>query len=184
MALKFGNTPKKGIFDGLFTDENIASLLKRSEDNIPVKFPMEGSPSIEDDLKSIFAKARENPLSTKKLQFADGEDAFSGLGTTTALAGNWMADNKLKTAGLAGTGLMNLAGLFDNDKIIGQLLGGAGGFAAGKLLPGVLKANPLTGSGLALAVMGGGALGSLFDKLMAKKAEEEAAMQAAYAGQY
>ena len=95
-----------------------------------------------------------------------------------------MADNKLKTAGLAGTGLMNLAGLFDNDKIVGQGVGLGAGFAAGKILPELLKKNPLTGSGLALATMAGGSLGSLFDKLMAKKAEEEAAMQAQYAGAY
>lgn len=107
---------------------------------------------------------------------------YSDAGTTGRLLVKNMRAHPFKTAGIGLGGLMNVSGLFDNDKLIGQVAGlGAGGLAAKYILP---KFGMGGIANSALAVMGGGALGSLFDKLMAKKAEEEAAMQAAYAGQY
>ena len=126
-----------------------------------------------------------DPLNFKKntVDLGDGNSAvFRNAGTTGRLLVENMKAHPFKTAGGALLGGANLAGLFDNDKIIGQAAGlGAGGLAAKYLLPKLGVGGIANG---ALAVMGGGALGSLFDKLMAKKAEEEAAMLAAYAGQY
>lgn len=166
MALNFNNDPKavkKSIWDGLFSDENISSYLDRAfyTDEVDPVVP-------EEALAEFFAKAKDAPLSSKAIS-VDGLPNNSGLGATTALAGNWIKDNKLKSAGLLGAGAANVAGLFDNPNIIGQLAGLGGGFAAGKMLIPKLTKNPLTGSGMALATMGGGALGSLFDKLMANK---------------
>ena len=62
-------------------------------------------------------------------------------------------------------GAANLAGLFDNNKIGGQLLGGTlGGLAT---IP-----FDIAPQGRALAAMLGGGLGSLYDKLAAKKEQE------------
>lgn len=168
---------KAGFFDGLYSDANKASLQKR----MAKKGNLGNVTS--DKLAEFFAAAQEAPLSTDKISI-DGIPERTGLGATASLAGNWIADHKLKSAGLGLLGAGNVAGLFDNPNLIGQLVGLGGGLAAGKLLPGALKMKPLTGSGVALTTLGGGFLGSLFDKLMAAKAEEEAAMQAAYAGQY
>lgn len=75
----------------------------------------------------------------------------------------------LAAAGLGAMGIANIAGLTDDDKIGGQLVGGLGGGIAANLM----GANPIT----ALAVgLGGGTLGSLFDKLRAKKELEQQAM--------
>ena len=74
------------------------------------------------------------------------------------------------------TGALNIAGLFDNDKVGGQLLGAGAGLAIPALLAkgGAISAlNP----GTAAIISGaGGALGSLFDKLRAKKEAEQQAM--------
>lgn len=77
-------------------------------------------------------------------------------------------------AGILGTG--NLAGLFDNNKIGGQLVGGIGG----AVIPMVL--NKFAGTKIspywnAMASMGGGMMGSLFDKLMAKKEKQQQQQQ-------
>jgi hypothetical protein len=171
------NKPKSSIFDSLYSNANVNSLQKR----MAKKGNLGGASS--EKLAEFFAAANEAPLSTDKIAI-EGLPERTGLGATASLAGNWIADHKLKSAGLRLLGAGNVAGLFDNPNIIGQLVGLGGGLAAGKLLPGALKMKPFTNSGVALATMGGGFLGSLFDKLMAAKAEEEAAMQAAYAGQY
>jgi hypothetical protein len=73
--------------------------------------------------------------------------------------------------GLIGTGAMNIGGLFDNDKVGGQLVGGLGGYAVGKhLLPQIL--GTVSPQAKVLATLGGGALGSLFDKLRQNKEDQ------------
>ena len=98
---------------------------------------------------------------------------YSGLGTTAQSALDIMKRHKLATAATAGLGAANIAGLFDNPQIAGQLvgslIGGAGGYGISKLL-----GAPLKGYGITNAALIGGGLGSLFDKLVAKKQEEEA----------
>lgn len=85
-----------------------------------------------------------------------------------SLALNAAKDHPFKTAGLLGTGAANIGGLMDNDKFGGQLAGlGLGGLGAYTLA----KGNPYTA---AMMTMGGGTLGALFDKLRAKKEQEQA----------
>lgn len=73
-----------------------------------------------------------------------------------------------KAIGLLGTGAANIGGLMDNDKFGGQLAGlGLGGLGAYALADG----NPYTA---AMMTLGGGTLGTLFDKLRAKKEQEQA----------
>ena len=71
-----------------------------------------------------------------------------------------------KTAGLVGLGAGNLGGLTDNDKFGGQL----GGLALGGLGSYMMGTNPYTA---ALLTLGGGELGSLYDKLRARKEMEQ-----------
>jgi hypothetical protein len=78
-----------------------------------------------------------------------------------------------KAGGAAILGGINTAGLFDNSEIAGQAIGGV----AGGVIPAMLGANPYTA---AMISMGGGALGSLYDKLVAKKKQEEAMQQQMY----
>lgn len=84
------------------------------------------------------------------------------LGT---VAKTFIKQHPFQTAGLAGLGLANLGGLTDNDKFGGQLIGtGLGGLAS------TMAASPMT---KAMLTMGGGTLGSLFDKLLAQREQEE-----------
>ena len=80
-----------------------------------------------------------------------------------------------KTAGLIGLGAGNIGGLTDNDKFGGQL----GGLALGGLASYGMGANPYTA---AMMTMGGGALGSLFDKLRARREAEQAQQAQFYGG--
>ena len=133
------------------------------------------------DVYAAVKAGADNPLSfkTNKIDVGDGNFAeFKNAGTTGRLLWENMKAHPFKSAGLGAAGLMNIGGLFDNDQLIGQAAGlGLGGLAAAKVLPALGVGGIANG---ALAVMGGGALGSLFDKLMAKKKEEEAVMQEAY----
>lgn len=87
-----------------------------------------------------------------------------------------------KSAGAGILGGINTAGLFDNSQMGGQLIGGLGGAAIPLAINALAKTN-ISPYWTAMSSMGGGALGSLFDKLIAKKKEEEAMMQQ-YQGQY
>lgn len=104
---------------------------------------------------------------------------FTPAGNMTKMLGANIAAHPYKSAGIGLLGAGNVAGLFDNDQIAGQLVGlGAGGLASKFLLP-KMKAGGIANS--ALTTLGGGFLGGLFDVLMAKKKEEEAIQQAQYA---
>lgn len=123
--------------------------------------------------------AMEDPFTLKKLTDAAGNEmAYSGLGTTAQSALDIMKRHKLATAATAGLGAANIAGLFDNPQIAGQLvgslIGGAGGYGISKLL-----GAPLSGYGITNAALIGGGLGSLFDKLVnkAQKKSEESEKQ-------
>lgn len=86
---------------------------------------------------------------------------------------NFMKAHPAQTIGYGATGLMNLGGLFDNDKVGGQLLGGALGTGLSfipQLIPGMQAISTPT---KVLMGMSGGALGSLFDKLRAEKEKQQ-----------
>lgn len=167
------------VFSGLYTPENIEGYLGNYDDTSSYY------------LNQIMNNASQNPLGKDNLfkdvsprlvatgtDMGDVYDNIENIGTqtgfktTAGLAGNWIKNHKLKSAGLGlGVGA-NLAGLFDNPNMAGQLLGGAGAGIGANLLAKHLG-SPLTASGTALWALGGGALGSLFDKLMYKKQQEQ-----------
>lgn len=76
-----------------------------------------------------------------------------------------------KAAGAVGLGLGNIGGLTDNNKFGGQLGGLALGGLGAKMLA---SGNPYAA---AMLTLGGGELGALFDKLRAKKEQEQALPQ-------
>lgn len=133
-----------------------------------------------DDLaqaQKLFQSAQQDPLGLGKLKIDGTEVANTGLGTTAQLGWNKIKAHPVKTALAGGLGAMNVAGLLDNPYWGGQLIGTGAGIAAPMLL-GKLGLN-LGGYGRVMSAMGGGFLGSLFDKLRANQAEQNQ-----YQGQY
>lgn len=161
-----GTPNKAGLLSKLYAllygDKNTTSFLKRNNTVDPAT------------ANTLFEGINPtNMLSTKPA--VEGM-TNTGLGTTAKLGLNMIKDNTLKTAGL-GLGLgANIAGLFDNSQIGGQAIGMLGGYAIPKLLNKFAGTN-IGGFGTTAAVLGGGFAGSLFDKLIAKKKEEEALAQ-------
>jgi hypothetical protein len=106
------------------------------------------------------------------------------------LFGNLSSFTKAHPYQALGTGANaagNVAGLFDNDKILGQAVGTGLGLAAPKLLSMVPGPIGAFGKGLGLLgkanfAMGGGNLGALFDSLRAKQEQEQMAAQQYYGG--
>ena len=108
----------------------------------------------------------DNPLKTK-LPIAEGVDGtVNPLATGGSMIWNNIKNHPWQTAGTAVNAAGNLAGLFDNDQFLGQALATVGGGLVGNSL----GLGPL---GIANSAMIGGNLGMLFDKLQAKKKEQE-----------
>lgn len=127
--------------------------------------------------QAVIEAASQAPLGTKGLTVGGKQVANTGLGTTLGLGWDKIANNKLKAAGAGALGLGNVAGLFDNPYWGGQAIGTGAGIG----LPFLLSKTGLNlgGYGRTMAALGGGFLGSLFDKLRANQAEQEQ-----YQGQY
>lgn len=94
------------------------------------------------------------------------QDSNIGPSALGSLALNAAKEHPFKTAGLVGLGAGNIGGLMDNNKFGGQL----SGLALGGLGSYLMGASPYTA---AIMTMGGGELGALFDKLRAKKEQEQ-----------
>lgn len=124
----------------------------------------------EEALKKMFAEQQAfgaSPLKTK-VDLGGGKTGNALKNTLGAVGANIKA-HPVQAAGLGALGVANIAGLTDDDKIGGQLVGGL----AGGVIPALMGANPTTAIALGL---GGGTLGSLFDKLRAKKEAEQKAV--------
>lgn len=121
---------------------------------------------LNENAAKTYGDAYKRAMDTQNLDNGVTLGQLGKLGLGAASAHPFLAG-----AGALTTG-MNLAGLTDNDKFGGQL----GGAALGGLASWGLGLNP----GYAyLATTAGGALGSLFDKLRAKR-EQEAALAQQY----
>lgn len=127
-----------------------------------------------EELGAMFAKHKtaqdafaQHPFSTK-VDLGNGVTGNSLKNTGSMLLKNIKAHPYL-SAGMGALGAANIAGLVDDNKIGGQLVGGL----AGGVIPAVMGASPMAAIGLGL---GGGMLGSLFDKLRAKKEAEQQQM--------
>ena len=102
---------------------------------------------------------------TRKLDIGNGVTGNS-LKNTLSMTKDAIKANPWASAGLGAMGIANIAGLVDDDKIGGQLVGGL----AGSVIPSLMGASPMATIAWGL---GGGTLGSLYDKLRAKKEAEQ-----------
>lgn len=118
---------------------------------------------------SALGALANNPFSTK-VEVAGSAKPVNALMNTVRTAGGAIKAHPFAAGALGLAGATNLAGLVDNNKVGAQLIGGA----AGAALPALFGASPMTTIALGAT---GGALGSLFDKLRAKK---EAQQQSTY----
>lgn len=96
---------------------------------------------------------------------------------------SWIKANPRAALGTGALGAANVAGLLDNDKVLGQGVGAVAGYALPAIASLIAK-RPVTVSPLMRAnlAMGGGTLGALFDNLRAKKEQEQAMAQQQYYG--
>ena len=124
------------------------------------------------DAAAAEAAATDAAAEAMAAEGAEGAETAGGLkGLLAKLKGSklggWVYKNPAAAAGLGLGGAANIAGLFDNDKVIGQLtgvgLGIGGSLLANKL--GAHLSNPMV-AGISL---GTGALGAFFDMLRANK---------------
>lgn len=129
----------------------------------------------------FYSKAALDPFSTKNANLgkitvkgADGADVVKDLvgnpmGRTTRIGAGIVKAHPWQSLGAAAGTAGSLAGLFDNDKIGGQLIA----TGLGAAIPAIagMGLSPLTAYTVAT---GAGTLGSLFDTLRAKKADERA----------
>ena len=158
------------IRNTLYSDDNLSSFLSNYTD-----LDTDARTKLADGISMAY----DTPLSGKPLT---PDTSSTGLSTTGRLLLNQIKDHPFKAAGAGILGAGNIAGLFDNQNLAGQIGGGVLGatavpWALGKMGVGVSPYLKV------MTTLGGGYLGSLFDKLMAKKAEEEQMMQS-YQGQY
>ena len=141
--------------------EGQTAFLNRPKIAQAMKIGVDGSTGVEGILQ------QENPGASIAQALAGDDGGDGDPGDLGALAFGAAKAHPFKTAGLIGMGAGNIGGLTDNDKFGGQLAGlGLGGLGAHLLAQG----NPYL---QAVMTMGGGNLGALFDKLRARKEQEE-----------
>lgn len=165
MSKTFGSD-MKSIKGGGYTINNMNKYFNNKfKEGIPIDWK-DPSEFLNENAAKTYGDAYKNAAATQNLDNGVTLGQLGKLGLGAASEHPFLAGAGALTAG------MNIAGLTDNDKFGGQL----GGAALGGLASWGLGLNP----GYAyLATTAGGALGSLFDKLRAKR-EQEAALAQQY----
>lgn len=111
--------------------------------------------------------------------FSDAWNKTKGVGKNTL---NYVKAHPGMSAALGIGGAANIGGLFDNNKIGGQILGATGAGLGAHFIPKLLGKTPL-GIPVQVAIgLGGGTIGALFDRLRAKREQEQQAAQQYYGG--
>ena len=155
---------------GKFTDE--AALNKFFAENVNNPTVMSPYTTATD---TLLKTASANPLKGNLGLDGNLKD-MTGRGTTLDVLGTNIKAHPLQATALGASAAGNVAGLFDNDKIGGQLIGTALGAGADALI-GAIGGKPLGSYAKVMGPRVGGNVGALFDKLRSKKAEEEEAQQ-------
>lgn len=168
-AYRFKALDKMGLMPGAPTSYNaIANLLNNENTASATREAAQGAFERMGTMAGGFeGQMAANPLKTK---LDINGTTVNPLKYNMGALGSAIKAHPFKAAGIGALGAANLAGLFDNEQIGGQLIGGLGGGALAHFLP----VSPIAKVAIGL---GGGTLGSLFDKLRAKKAEEQAMAQ-------
>ena len=110
--------------------------------------------SIEDQLRNSFRR----PLATKE-----------SMSSILPVLGNEIVSHPVTTAGLALGAGANIVGLTDNKYIGGQLAGGGLGALSAYLIPKLFNGTSAAPMSMIAGALGGGTLGSVFDKLREQK---------------
>ena len=143
--------------------QNLTSKSLRSNKDYLAALRGLGDNPTEEAIKGV--QAQFIPGATPSAEAVDAAfaDPFKkGSGNAGNILKAYIGAHPVKSAATAGLGLANISGLTDNDYYGGQLAG----LAAGGL------GSAFLGGGFSpIATMAGGALGSLFDKLRQKQAE-------------
>lgn len=138
-------------------------------------------PNNDKGLKGFFQNAKRNTSNTWNNKV---KPTASGMWNGKIKPGinsvwQYMKAHPGMSAGLGITGAANLAGLFDNTKVGGQLLGAGLGAGIGYgLLPKL--AGAISPQAQLLTTLTGGSLGALFDNLRAKQEKEREQQRYAY----
>lgn len=169
-----------GMFANLGKDE---AVRKRLTNNITMNnlsknkdylAAMQGLPEGYTDADVAAIMDKYGPSATPSAESLDAmfNDPFKkGSGNAGSIIKAYIGAHPVKAAAGAGLGLANISGLTDNDYYGGQLAG----LAAGGL------GSAFLGSGFSpMLTMAGGALGSLFDKLRQRQAENNRQSQYQY----
>lgn len=167
MAKPLTNSFLLSLFDTLYSDINTDAYTGEGLENRTIeKFGKDWA----DNTRAKAWNTKQANLGNTLTGISNKDYVPTGADLGT-VAKTYIGQHPFQTAGLAGLGLANLGGLTDNDQFGGQLVGaGLGGLAS------TMTGNPMLKAAI---TMGGGTLGSLFDKLRAQKEQEEA-MQAQY----
>lgn len=143
--------------EDLYSQVQMDNLTKSLNDKVMAK-------RLSLDEANKFATAYSNAASNSQA-FLDATSA-PNIKDYAGLAFRAAKQHPFKTMGATALGMGNIGGLLDNNKLGGQL----GGLALGGLAGANLGVNPYTAM---MLTMGGGELGALFDKLRAKKEQEQ-----------
>lgn len=161
---------KTGLFQKLMGNPQIMAMANQMYNSMPGQGQgdfLKRAGFGQDVVENLASQAGPdmNPVNLSSALDATGNTLSAGNLGSLALGA--AKAHPFKTAGLVGSGLANIGGLTDNDKFGGQLAGlGLGGLGAHLLA----AQNPYAA---AMMTLGGGTLGSLFDKLRARKEMEQ-----------
>ena len=134
--------------DLISNSKNVSPILLKAAKNIRTR----------PHLRNSFA----SPLATK-----------NSMSAILPVLGNEIVSHPLATAGLALGAGANIAGVADNKYIGGQLAGEGLGALSTYLIPKLFNGTKATPIAMVAGTLGGGALGSLFDKLREQKDSQQ-----------
>ena len=168
------DTPFLGNFFGNLVGDEAVSRKLRARDMLRQQRALEADKlkTYTESLKGLGPNASEEAITNLNNEYGITDMGQAGAeamaadpwhkGNAGSILGAYASAHPVKTAAGAGLGLANIGGLTDNDYYGGQI--------AGSLIGG-LGSKFLGGGFSPMAMMAGGALGSLFDKLRQKQAE-------------
>ena len=140
------------------TPELTSSLINNSQNSPKILLNAAKNIGTSSQLQNSFA----SPLATK-----------NSMSAILPVLGNQIASHPLATAGIGLGAGANIAGLTDNDYVGGQLAGGGLGALGAYLIPRLLKGTSASPMAMIAGALGGGTLGSLFDKLREQKDSQQ-----------
>lgn len=167
----FNNNESWGSQDGFLNQLRAETLNTDAAKNaLKIKLATSDMDINDDNVVNVFDNYNDAVTGAAKDKVDIGGTQFGG--NMAMLFNALKANAKAKPAkalGMTALGAGNVAGLFDNDKFLGQ----AAGLAGGALLPSLMDSG-ISPSTRIMWSLAGGTLGSLFDNLRAKRQRQKA----------